>query len=936
MINNNFNRLKKVLPNAEILVNNGIINIIPLKKGTKTPLGNWKTYQNEKYSIDKLKRHNGNYGIVLGYNKENTDYWLAGIDIDGFSISNKELEKSINIHSDEKNILKDLSSENITKNKNRTRQDLFNLLKDLKDVLIVKTANNGYHIYYWTKRDFDNKFIENVYYPKDYDIKILRNKSITYLNKHVEHYTEARQFVFPPSVIKQNKNESSYEFVSNFKDIEEFFENPKPKENVLTEIKEIVRKNSKGYIYREPKKAEKANNIKRNKKTTKYSNSIKLSSSLIKTKINNPDMRKILLNNILKAGYVQGNMNNLGYILICNFRRHGLSESEIYEIFKDLQIKNHDLNKVKNWIKDKFKVDLNNIENKNYAGLNALKKEIQSTASYEEQDYLINWFTDFFYDVISRLKDKPESRNALIELASFVESEYNIFKVLNNKNKAIYYYFDDELNTYKQITYSELGIKLFYDYGLRLPDIKYKTVLESCQKNINIQNNFIELANHYINNKSFEILSKKDNDILTTKKFYININDNENLFLNYNPDLNTINIGKKETFIEKTLKEILIPKDEPNNLDCYIDFLQRLGACIGLNNKIITGYLGGGYNGKTILNWLLSVIFNELYSGIGPEEFKKDHNNKAFENKHVISIDELDDNSFNGIIPDIKRFRGGGVPISRRSMHKPDYYTITEYGMLWLFSNEIPNIPLNETALFRSMDIITLPNIFVEKKYLNRYPNSYLEDKNIKEKLIKDIQGLNWLLNVAIGEYKKMKGNGEWFKCNQSEDETIAIITKNDYLLNFLALYTELDRNIETSNKEIKSKFESWVKQNNYKIKLPNNLSSKIGLKLKELYGDDLQKGRKTGGSARYKLRLKKDIEVEKSVYEINEDILEDNYYILNKMEADEKTVYNAIKNGLNTYISLEREYPDFNLIQILNNLEIDGLMFKREQTSLI
>ena len=86
MTNNRFNELRKAFPNVETLIDKGIINIIPLKNYDKAPLGNWKLYQSKKYPINKLKNHEGNYGIILGYNKENTDYWLASIDIDGFSI----------------------------------------------------------------------------------------------------------------------------------------------------------------------------------------------------------------------------------------------------------------------------------------------------------------------------------------------------------------------------------------------------------------------------------------------------------------------------------------------------------------------------------------------------------------------------------------------------------------------------------------------------------------------------------------------------------------------------------------------------------------------------------------------------------------------------------------------------------------------------------
>jgi hypothetical protein len=663
---------KKLLKEAPILkkaMERKQINFLTLEYPKKTEKA-WKQYQTKTNSQRKLKKHNGNIGIILGFNKENQDYYLAGVDIDGFNINEDELKQSNKLIDNEKEILSNLTPQEKEKYRLKTRQDLYELLKDMPNVWKDKTGNQGYHILYWTTRDFENKFIENIYYPIDYPIEILRNKPITYLNKHIENYTYGRQFVAPFSEIEQEDGTKSYyKFVSTPEEIIDFFENPKPKDNVLNDIKSLVEKNKLGFTYKEPETHETVTTAKLNKEPTKESNNINISTGTVKAKIYNQDIRKNLLKNIVKAGYVQGNMNNLGYILICNFRRHGLNKKEVFSIFKALKVKNHDLSKVKSWINDKFKVNLNSVENRKYAGLNALIKEIKALANDNGLLNLITFFQDFFYDVISELRKKPESRNALVKLAEFVEAEYNIFKTLNKK-KPIYYHFNDETNTYKEITHHELGIKLFNDYGLRLPDTKYNIVLTSCQRVKEVQNDFVEMDNVYINTKAFEILSKKDNDILTSKKFYIETNESEKYFLSYDSNVNLINNGNDETLTEKTLKEILVPKNDPDNLDYYIDYLQRLGACILLNHKIITGYLGGGYNGKSILNWYCYTLFNDMYSGIEPEDFKKEHNIKAFERKHIVTIDELDDNSFNGIIPDVKRFRGGGVPISKRIMYQ--------------------------------------------------------------------------------------------------------------------------------------------------------------------------------------------------------------------------------------------------------------------------
>jgi hypothetical protein len=630
-------------------------------------------------------------------------------------------------------------------------------------------------------------------------------------------------------------------------------------------------------------------------------------------------------------------MNNLGYILICNFRRHGLNQKEVFNIFKEIPVKNHDLNKVKSWINDKYRLNLEDRDYTKFAGLNALIKEIETSARPIETDRLKQWFANFFDDIIQTFKDKPENRNDLMKLAEFLEKEYNIVKTRNKPEKPVYYYFSKKQNSYNKIDDYDLGAMVYKDYKLRLPTIKFKTILESCQTVKEVETDYIEMKNHYINIQTLKILDKKDNDILTNKKLY---NSEHDRFYEYDPHAQSINTDNT-TFMEENLKKILIPRDDPLNTNMYIDFLQRLGTSMTLNNKVITGYLGGGYNGKSVLNWLGSVVFNELFSGISPDEFTKDHNKKAFENKHMITIDELDYSSFKGIIPHIKRFRGGGVPLSSRTMYEPEYTTTTDYGMLWLFSNELPNIPLNEKALFQSLDIITLPNKFTRKEQLHLTKNAYLEDDKIKDKLLQDFKGLNWLLNMALLEAQKMKNDEGWFKCHQTAEETIAIITQNDYLLNFLVLYTEYDTASETTNKEIKEQYQSWIKKNNYKINLPteHQLAADIGKKIKEQYSEqDKQntlKGRKTDNKATYKLRLKSFKEVNDCIYEINEDLIAQNPYTLENLGVEQKTIYNAIKKGFNTFKTLEQEYPDKNIIQILNELEHSCYISRQEQTAI-
>ena len=111
------------------------------------------------------------------------------------------------------------------------------------------------------------------------------------------------------------------------------------------------------------------------------------------------------------------------------------------------------------------------------------------------------------------------------------------------------------------------------------------------------------------------------------------------------------------TYTEKTLRQILIPKDDPSDLSLFIDFLQRLGSCIyGKNNyKTITLYYGDGNNGKGILKLLFELIYNHKAYSLTPETFTESFNLKSFLGRKCILLDEVDETSLNDIKPMIKR-----------------------------------------------------------------------------------------------------------------------------------------------------------------------------------------------------------------------------------------------------------------------------------------
>ena len=155
------------------------IKVIPLKKNSKEPLN--KDFFNKKYEISELQKYNGNFGIVVGANHNESS--LAIIDIDGYKLNDTNDDKYVKV-------------------KQQTCDFIFECLKDIPDAMHVKTQSGGYHIYLWNKTVFEkmHETSQNLHFPEDYEIKELAGKS---LGSAIEIFTKdkTRQCVLPGSTI---------------------------------------------------------------------------------------------------------------------------------------------------------------------------------------------------------------------------------------------------------------------------------------------------------------------------------------------------------------------------------------------------------------------------------------------------------------------------------------------------------------------------------------------------------------------------------------------------------------------------------------------------------------------------------------------------------------------------------------------------------------
>ena len=135
----NWNRLVQAIPDIEQLIIEDKIKVIRLKKGMKEPLD--KDYYFKKVSLEELKTHNGNFGIIIGYNNGKIGSSIAVADIDGYTIN-----KSDNIQLEKKEEIKQY-----------TKEYIYNKLKTvLPNALSVKTQSGGYHFYLWNETEVAN------------------------------------------------------------------------------------------------------------------------------------------------------------------------------------------------------------------------------------------------------------------------------------------------------------------------------------------------------------------------------------------------------------------------------------------------------------------------------------------------------------------------------------------------------------------------------------------------------------------------------------------------------------------------------------------------------------------------------------------------------------------------------------------------------------
>lgn len=421
-----------------------------------------------------------------------------------------------------------------------------------------------------------------------------------------------------------------------------------------------------------------------------------------------------------------------------------------------------------------------------------------------------------------------------LEASKDIEKEFTVKRV----DGYDYYYFDEDFERYELLNAPQLGVLVRISHSVSLKNQQLDSIISGIQRN--------DKHNPYLWNFENGIYSIEENKIIgTNKKEHFTIKNSgvldkvsdEFTSLKYDDlvDINPNFDESKISLVQSTIQKILIPKYDKKDTDIYYDFLQRLGASfLPINRyKAISMYKGDGDNGKSLLFHILECVFNHGYCSILPEQLDNDQflRSTVLKNKNAIIFDELARNSFKNREFSLKQLAGGGTGVHEREIFSGSVSNSENFGMIWSGTNEIPIFNYNDNAFLTRLDVLLLANKFVDKKDLD--DNEYFKLENIKELIKKDIDGLNWLVSAGLKAYSDMVKNNMNFRCKQTSDKTLDLVTEEDPIERFLTnkiLATGKKINSVT-NKELTESFIKYVKENDidYRTENVKSISIRMG-----------------------------------------------------------------------------------------------------------
>lgn len=439
-------------------------------------------------------------------------------------------------------------------------------------------------------------------------------------------------------------------------------------------------------------------------------------------------------------------------------------------------------------------------------------------------------------DFKTKLLNKPDDKRALNELGQAMKQKYLIVRTENGR----FYYFDGYFKLMDEGIYQVLIEK---EYRLHLSLNEVKRSMNSISGIEKDHSELWEFNNcYYLNTDNYNIEQLEPQ--LTSRKFVF-----EDELLNYNPEVKYYN--ENPTLIERTLREILVPltpvKENPYHI--LKDFLYLLGWSLINGNQgknIIIYYNKEGNNGKSVLGKILKCVFGEKMVMVQPSDFKDTFFNARIDDTNAIVIDEIQSTSLNGHWDLIKKIAGGEIEDNIRVMYSSQRHASKGNGTLFIMTNELPQVPMDDEALLYRLLIYELPNKFVN--HPEPYSNEIKMNPNIFKEIDDDREGLEWLINASIKCYLDTEFD------RPNIDTTKSILAGGNIIRKWLLHNTSISFDDYLTNAEI-IEYIKDTETNIVEKYTDNQLASLIGGELKTIYGNKLEKTIRNG-RAEYNLEL--------------------------------------------------------------------------------
>lgn len=204
---------------------------------------------------------------------------------------------------------------------------------------------------------------------------------------------------------------------------------------------------------------------------------------------------------------------------------------------------------------------------------------------------------------------------------------------------------------------------------------------------------------------------------------------------------------------------------------------------------------------------------------------------------------------------------------------------------IWLFTNEIPDVPFSDKAYYEREDLIPFSNRFIANPN-EKMSNEFKANSSLKYQIQNCSQeDLEWIVNIGLQSYYSNfdeKGNFNGFTCGQTSQETKMKMLGTNIMAKFINDHyvEDEDKSQQISNKELCSNYKNYCEREGFTYNW-GSMSIDMGNTINDLFGD-IKKRTKDGVAYYIKPKSKKDFANDRNTL-----------FLINKMETWETNVGN-------------------------------------------